>query len=746
MTTAVRQDLLLAGCRDTPLASYLSGIGVLRLVAEQVDPAARGSWSAVGFLLHTRLSQSELDDFFLDDYRPSPVVSPWNSGSGFDKGSKGPDALRRMRDSTLPRLAGYAETIRVAERVLAAPDAGGLTKAQLVQRCRGALPDEAVPWLDAAVVLGGDRGVEYPPLLGTGGNDGRLDFSVAFLGRLAEVLGLLVGRTAPSRERSRSWLRAALLAEPSQPMPRETSGQFSPGSLGGVGAGPGAEDARTNPWQFVLLIEGALVFAAAAARRLGAAAAGRAVMPFTFDVTPAGYASNAEEDARAELWMPIWDRPASFAEVARLLSEGRVSWRGRQARTGLDAARAATTLGVDRGLAAFQRYGLLTRNGLSTLAVPLARVQVTERSVPAVRLAGALDGWVSRIAAARNAPAAVTAALRRMTAAQLTLAQSPSGGATGRSLLAVLLAAADLEQVLGRSSGFRSASGLRPVPALSAAEWLPLLDQPAELWLATAFASLRDRPPRGADAEAVDAVATLVRPVVRRGRGLAFAEVAPIAAAQSHSIAGLAALAVRREVLRAARPASAGLADIAQVGSSAWFDLGLPLRLADAQALLDGALDEARLVQLVQALSLLDFPADGRVPPAPNLAVSVELALLLPFQIGAVLTRQGDGAVGAGLGLRPGRGWARRLLAGNIDGVLREAAGRLRVAGVDTPGLPAEVPGDPIRGARLAALTVARVDRWTASRLLGQLDPPEPQPAAEARLATPSPTDNEENE
>lgn len=739
-TAAVDQELMLAGCRPAPLASYLSAVGVLRLVAEQVDRDARGRWTPTGFALTARLSQEGLEDFLLDDYRPSPVVSPWNGGSGFEKGTKGPEALRRVRDSALPRLEGYAATIRAAEGVLQAAAGVGLTKDQLVRRCRAVLPDEALPWLDAAVVLGGERGVEYPPLLGTGGNDGRLDFSVAFLGRLAEVLRLAVGRSAVTRERSRSWLRGALLAEPTAGLPAETPGQFSPGSLGGVGSGPGADEARTNPWQFVLLVEGALAFAAAAARRLGAATGGRAVMPFTFELTSAGYASSATEDARAEVWMPLWDRPATFPEVDRVLREGRSSWRGRQARTGLDAARSAATLGVDRGVSAFERYGLLTRNGLATLAVPLGRMRVADRSVPAVGLASALDPWVGRISSARNPPAAVEAGVRAVTKAQLAIAQSGTATAAGHALLRVLVAAADLEQAVGRSIALR-AGGMAPPPALPAGRWLPLVEPSAELWLAAALASLRDKPPRGgpsgAEVNAVDALATLIRPVVRQGRRMVFSDIPPSARHQPGSVAMIAAAAVRRGLLRAGRSAPPEL-EASQVGSSAWYDLGLPVRLADAQALLDGALDEERLGTLVRALAMLTW--DGERVDAPRVALtppSYELAILLPFQVGGLIRRN---AGGDEVALRPGAGWGRRLAAGDIAGVLADAALRLRLAGVALPAEPAPAPRDVVRGGRLAALSVLRVAEGVARRLLDQLDPLDPLASSDVADGAVSPS------
>ena len=61
----------------------------------------------------------------------------------------------------------------------------------------------------------------------------------------------------------------------------------------------------------------------------------------------------------------------------------------------MDFAQAAVTLGVDRGLSAFHRYGFQTRNGLSTFATPLERIAV-RRNARADLLAD-IDQWLDRL-------------------------------------------------------------------------------------------------------------------------------------------------------------------------------------------------------------------------------------------------------------------------------------------------------------------------------------------------------------
>ena len=74
----------LAGCAPSPLAHYLKAVGILRLVGEQLDSDARGRWRADDvFELTTRVDATTLCRFFLEDYSPTPLVAPWNGGSGF---------------------------------------------------------------------------------------------------------------------------------------------------------------------------------------------------------------------------------------------------------------------------------------------------------------------------------------------------------------------------------------------------------------------------------------------------------------------------------------------------------------------------------------------------------------------------------------------------------------------------------------------------------------------------------------
>jgi len=276
--------------------------------------------------------------------------------------------LRRQGQGTAPRagenprapvpeVAPLQAAIPLAREVVAKGHAG---KSSLVLDFRNRCPDELLPWIDASVVLAGENTL-FPPLLGTGGNDGRLDFSTNFHQRLLEVIG-------PPRSLARA---RDLLAAPrpsSSPVPRSGS-STRPVRAGPARRGSARRTRLVNPWGYVLFVE-ARCSSRPAPRAVNQFAAGRAAMPFTVAASPDGTGSGAaHEETRGEVWAPLWSRDLTLPEIRQLFAEARASWRGRPARRAADFYAATRTLGVARGIDQFTRYGLQRRNGLAFAAV-----------------------------------------------------------------------------------------------------------------------------------------------------------------------------------------------------------------------------------------------------------------------------------------------------------------------------------------------------------------------------------------
>ena len=466
-------SITLNGCAPVPLAHYLKALGILRLVSEQADPAASGRWHRDRFELVSTLDREALQQFFLEKYQPTPVLAPWNGGSGFHPKDNS-KALETILKSEAGRLANYATSIRAAISALRGMNLGEkptpVQKADLLLVCRNVLPDAALQWLDAAYVIT-DDGAKFPPLLGTGGNDGRLEFTNNFMQRITEVVDTDTGAAI---DKSKDWLIASLFADGTgTPLAKAPVGQFFPGTAGGANATAGFDAASAvNPWDFILMIEGALLFASASVKRLESNDTGALAYPFCVRQTGVGYASATSSDesaSRAEMWMPLWTkRTTTLQELTAIFSEGRAQVGNRAARNGVDFARAVVSLGVDRGLDEFQRFGFQVRNGLSYFATPLTRI--VARRNPSVDLLSDVDSWLDRFRRAAvkdTAPASSRRALSVLEARILDLCASRSN----ERLLRVFLALGQCQATAARSLKWAKECFLQPLGGLRR-EWL----------------------------------------------------------------------------------------------------------------------------------------------------------------------------------------------------------------------------------------------------------------------------------
>lgn len=739
----------LHGCRVEPLLSYLAGLGVVRLVAEQLDPDVSARWDGDHMvIIGKELDEAKLIDFLADDYTPTAVVSPWNSGGGFQDDGKptSPSAQKivaKVRDSSHPRLGPYRRAVDAADQARREARRLGLTadgavlkprKAELIELCRATFPDEALTWIDASAVLLDNGDPAYPPILGTGGNIGRMDLSVNFLEQL-EALGFLDASPYQSKSHDkrrlhrRPLLRDALFREAVAPLRKASTSQFDPGGKGGPNSSStGGSAALANPWSFVLGLEGAMVFASAASRRLSAesqAGASKASMPFTVAATAVGYGSaSAGEGLKGELWVPLWRDDLTYREIRHLVSEGRSQWGRHQARSGLDFVRATATLGVDRSVDEFARYLICVRDGQSPLAVPIGRFRVNDRVRPEADLLRQLDGWVDS-ARSSKAPTAVNTALHALDRAQFAVATL---GGAGR-LQAVLAALAEAEQAASRSPGYREKQHLRPISGLPAREWAPLLDDgSAEFRIAVGLASLSDELPSGSPSAAEGvrgSLATLLRPVTRTQRGLAWSRGGPrVPNLGDRSLYEILTdvVGARAVLASSAQPDEDGHDDIA--GLPFAFHYGLSVDLADVGRLLGGQLDVERLGAILAGLLLLEWKGVfGSVAPllvVPRdpvarlrAASQPTFVILAPFFNGRlpVAPTELEPNPSGSIAVRPRPEWIGAIRAGAAHTAAKSAAHLLRGRGWRL--IPGDFESKSIDRGCLVAALLLRLDRTT---------------------------------
>lgn len=483
----------LTGLSAESLMSYLAALGTFRTLAEQY-PNVKARWDRGSFTIDGP-TRAQIEEFFRYQYAPTPLVTPWNAGSGFLPGAQTANAraLAALERSSSLRLAPYRDVIALARKGMEAYNIRDkrqlkAKKAQLMAWMRDHAPDRALDWFDAAYALGSSD-PRYSPLLGSGGNDGNLEFVGNFMLQIGRVLPLTA--TAPTESQdSVAWLRNALWGDAAGLLKNEAIGQFHPGGAGGVNATVGFEsDSLVNPWTYVLMMEGSLVFSGGMARRLSAASRGRPSFPFMApEASPlgAGGAGYQGEKSRGEVWLPLWEQWAGYREVRFMFAEGRAQVGTRQAHSGIDFGRAAVSLGVDRGITAFQRVGLLERNGRSFFAVNLGAIRVREGTQ--ARLIEQLDPWLASIPDA-DVSNRVGVAKHRVLQDIFTYCQRVGISEETRLLQDILVSVGNLEWALG--AGAKHNSSFHPLYGLTD-EWLTAADDGSlEFTLALSMAGTR---------------------------------------------------------------------------------------------------------------------------------------------------------------------------------------------------------------------------------------------------------------
>jgi CRISPR-associated protein Csx17 len=685
---------VLSGIRPEPLASYLAGLGVIRVVGEQADPEICAWWDDAGLVVETTVD--DLAGWLAETFVPTPVLRAWNPGSGFGLGEDAPSAeLAELLKNPSPRLDPYRATLAAAHEAAARYRGRAWDNADVVREFRNRCPEEALPWIDAATVLTGTKsGTEifYPPLLGTGGNDGRLDFA----GNLHQHLVRLLDPSPAAAQRRLALVRDLLNGVQTERLTPAAIGQFDPAAAGGRNSSPfGAADSLVNPWAYVLMVEGALMFAASASRR-HLHEAGRAAIPFTVAPSPDGSPSGADEPSRGELWAPLWERPLTYAEIRHIFGEARAAWRGRPAQQAVEFYAATRTLGVARGIDAFVRYGIHQRNGRNHFAVPIERVKVRNR--PAVALAARVEDWVTQ-ARRGEASAAIGQAARRYDAAYLEFAKNGDALALGRLLAAVT----DVELAVGRSGRARGTVPVRVPP--NAQRFLEVLRdaESAELRLAVGLASCRTlhgaAPGRTMRQVLLPVDPGRPRPTWRPAPVVPGFGIRPLERV-------LADVLVWRARTAIDEPSSA---DGRSVRGVLTFRAGIPVPAADLHAWVHHELDDRLLLLWFKACLALDWR--GVRPPwtEPSIVeLPVPLLGMLHALASGVVSRQegDDGRSGTVLGLQPD--WPRQLTAGKLAEVHAAAARRLELAGITVAPAASEAALRTIDGARLAAALVPR--------------------------------------
>jgi CRISPR-associated protein Csx17 len=391
------------------------------------------------------------------------------------------------------RLKHYREMLRLT---FAAMDASGVkakgdiegngrvqreNKSRLLQAPRNELPEGFLVWLDTACVIEQDA-PSFNTLLGSGGgSDGNSHFSDNFMQSLWYVLGdFNEQRTKPPKAvsglqfNSRAALEEALFGTTDRrtKITDLSPVMFDSARVGGPNSTSGfSGKSASNPWDFILMLEGACLFSGSLGKKTGANMQAFARFPFLVESTTVGLGSPAFSERGRELWLPIWRKPTSLSELAAVFAEARMEKYGRTAMSGLDAFVALAQHGCDRGITRFKRIGLFRgRVGGDNYftAVDQGRFEVCEN--PSVSFLRPLDHWLEqfrRAARAEGAPSSVQRAARALEAAIIAFCKT----ADPSRVQELLISLGECEAALAGSWKWTREAYLSSVPLL-APQWL----------------------------------------------------------------------------------------------------------------------------------------------------------------------------------------------------------------------------------------------------------------------------------
>jgi CRISPR-associated protein Csx17 len=370
---------------STPLSSYLSALGLLKIASTQLPGSgAAGSWRQGRFQLELSLSPPELSEFMANRYKPSPCLTPWNKpksgGPGFLEGQV-PAAIKALSD---PRFGELRRVATTAARVMPQFVEGGKVKGDAKRLAfealsRAADSDAFAAWLQICAVPGVDaKGkpyVRYPALLGGTAGFLAADFGDQFVASLA----------AAKAEHFRAAIFGSsarnVLLKAGNSLIYDPAGRGD-GQQGYRVASTDVQTTTANPAELILLAEGMALFQgyATTVQQEGQEGSGARQASFTLAVAhnASGHASNSwlENDGQPaeELWCPLWEEPVTFQELSEELARVALLPLPRQLRTGTDFALFASQLGRRHGLSAFARYCFPPRVGQGTKIPSLIEV------------------------------------------------------------------------------------------------------------------------------------------------------------------------------------------------------------------------------------------------------------------------------------------------------------------------------------------------------------------------------------
>ena len=453
----------------------------------------------------------------------------------------------------------------------------------LIAECRASLSDNFVEWLDACVVLDSNLKKMIAPLLGTGGNEGDLEYATKFLTYAVDML-------LKNKKNSQELLEAALFGTNTNNLKKDKIGKFYPGKSGGYNQGNGIEnkDFHINPWDFIFLIEGLFLWSNSISKKNNSNAKNYLMSPFTVKLFQAGYPSAQIIEAKAfETWIPIWKNPVHIEELYNLFATGQAVFNNKDARNGLEFMQAIKTLGVDKGIDQFTRYITSIRKGTSNfLSIPVSNLTVGYENK--IILSREINSIINKFKNSRpeNPPASYETSMRILNTAAYNFTVHPDIVNTQG-----LLQACGLAETLAWKN---RKSFKRPLGLLSP-KWISYADDNStEFRIALAIASVSGD---------IGNMRHEIEPVDQSGKNWVSSNIPWTSSWIGNNLSEKLVNVVHRRLIKALQ------AESKQIPLDGRFSVSME----EVSMYIDGLLDESKIENLIIGLSMIDWNGKGAI-------------------------------------------------------------------------------------------------------------------------------------
>ncbi len=717
------------GCTTETLLDYLKSLGVFKIISEQLDKDVTAYWNSGHLNIQTgKVDNNGLTNFLMHDYVPLPLVIPWSGSEFFNvdrsvqrveqykKPPSGTDIIESYLATESDRLEEYRRSITTVldmiENMGITKDSidtkstkGEICKVDFLKRLRSNLSEPMVDFMDTAMQIkhdGKHDKIFMNTLLGSGGNDGMLHFGTNFMQSLWICLPEFDDQKKKLSKDYRKFdikegLSDALYASGKgcTSIKKDSPGLYYPGGVGGPNGFEGFEAGSIrNPWDLIFAIEGITLLAGSLSRYYGSISPSKGSFPFTCRLSPAGSESLLlSESKNREIWLPLWDEPVGLNSLKAVLREGRADVSRSMAYDGIDFARAVASLGIDRGITQFQRFGIIKgRVGGDNYhtGANLGRVIVPKTPREHIRLLDEIDLWLDslrRSCKEKNTAAIYGKNLRNIDNAVFDYCKY--GGV--RRIQTVLRSLGKAEREFASSGQNRP---VRPLFHMSP-KWLSACnDNSPEYRLACSLASVYD--------EKVGPIRVHMEPVEWNDKKKYFkrwldGKKAPVSSGVniSKSLTGL----LERRLLEGNRKDT----------KYPPIDGSIRANLNDVALFLSGSIDESKLRDMFWGLSTIQWYKYDRKEHGPDFTTEYEMdvpnsyallkLLFIPGQIvhsddgNWKITRDSD----SGVMVKPEPSVLRLINASRFKEAFDTANRRLNVSGLNTKATRAEgfnVPHD----------------------------------------------------